>query len=605
MRRRARQPHGKAVAGGAAAWLLLAGLPAFAAQAGPSGPSSSFSEEISVELVTIDVRVQDHKGRPVDGLGRSDFKLSIDGQPVEITNFSAPTPAAERRAAPAVHETAGEPSSQPASPAAGRNFVLFVDDAHLDPGSRRQSLADLKTFVQNRLAPDDRVMLAVYDGSLRIEEPFTIDRQRIADRLDALAGEAGPGIHRRTELRSTLQRLRSELDSGRNQSAKQGTCAADKFYGAEAIIREYAGSVTGEVEGSVGAVERLTAALAGLPGGTELLYVSDGLELRPGIDLWFWLSEACSNFQQEVAQEYYGHDMTKALLDLTSRANANRVTLYTLDAGGLGSDVSADLGPGLKVPVSSLRARTANLQHTLFLLANETGGEAVFNTNRFDQALQEVDEDTDHVYSLGFRPPEGVRGTKHLIKVEVAGRGLQARYPTSYLDKTAEERVGERMLATLLFGGGSNRLGIEAELEPAKPIARSGKAAKGEEKVEVPVRIRIPIENLTLVPKAPSSAALEGKVRLVLAALDSSGRWTEIRQKTVQVESGTEGESEPAAGTDTGGGQAGNASPDRVVEVTMELLPGDVEVAVGVHDMIGDRVSFLRIKGRVGIREVP
>ena len=160
-------------------------------------------------------------------------------------------------------------------------------------------------------------------------------------------------------------------------------------------------------------------------------------------------------------------------------------------------------------------------------------------------------------------------GREHLLRVEVEGRGLEVRHPKSFLDKSFEQRLGERMLSTLMFGGEINPLGVEVGIGEAEPAA--------EGKMAVPVRIRVPLERLSLVR---ASGGASGQLRLVLATRDASGEWTEVRQKVVAV--------------DAEGVNPEDPTGESVFEVTVEVLPGEATVAVGVHDDLGERTSSLR-----------
>ena len=76
--------------------------------------------------------------------------------------------------------------------------------------------------------------------------------------------------------------------------------------------------------------------LAGLPGRKAILYVSDGLSMRPGEDIFYALDERFRNTGQGSSlMEIHRYDMTRDYQRLTAKANANRVTFYTLDAAGL------------------------------------------------------------------------------------------------------------------------------------------------------------------------------------------------------------------------------------------------------------------------------
>jgi hypothetical protein len=83
------------------------GSPPQAAQGGADGITDStaepFEETIEVNVVSLDVVVRDASGNLVPGLTRADFRLLVDGKPVEITNFVAPQAAPATLGAPPPH----------------------------------------------------------------------------------------------------------------------------------------------------------------------------------------------------------------------------------------------------------------------------------------------------------------------------------------------------------------------------------------------------------------------------------------------------------------------------------------------------------------------
>jgi hypothetical protein len=72
---------------------LLAALAATAAPAAaqqqPADQPALFVEQVDVNVVNVEVFVTDRQGNRVTGLGRDDFELFEDGEPVEITNVYA------------------------------------------------------------------------------------------------------------------------------------------------------------------------------------------------------------------------------------------------------------------------------------------------------------------------------------------------------------------------------------------------------------------------------------------------------------------------------------------------------------------------------------
>ncbi|HSL83400.1 MAG TPA: hypothetical protein VLF66_11535, partial [Thermoanaerobaculia bacterium] len=313
----------------------------------------------------------------------------------------------------------------------------------------------------------------------------------------------------------------------------------------------------------------LVRALVGLPGPKVVLYVGDGLEQRPAVDLFHLLVDLCPVRERELQANLLDQDLTPAFLRLTADANANRVTFYTLDAGGLRTGASVEVADRY-VRISGIgeRIRAANLQHPLFLMADETGGKAILNTNRFGEDLEEISRDIGTYYSLGFLPDHRGDGRVHRLRVKVLAPHHDARYRAAYRDKPLPERIVESMLGTLFFGVESNPLGVEVEV---------GEPAPGEgELLAVPVRIRVPLGEVVTTPGAGFSV---GRLRLVLVAREPDGEWTPVRQKEAHFKL-PEGE-DPAEAV-------------RLFEVTVTLPPGENVVAVGVRDDLGGETSYLR-----------
>ena len=88
--------------------VLMFAAAALSGQEAP--PARSFDEELSVEVINVEVYVTDRRGEPVGGLEREDFRLLEDGDPVEIEYFTevdAARPAASSEAPPV--NTAADP----------------------------------------------------------------------------------------------------------------------------------------------------------------------------------------------------------------------------------------------------------------------------------------------------------------------------------------------------------------------------------------------------------------------------------------------------------------------------------------------------------------
>jgi hypothetical protein len=101
-----------------------------------STPKSNQPFTVRVDLVTTDVIVRDGNGQFVADLTKDDFEVFEDDVKQELVSFTlthggrifnvaAPPP-------PVAEEGIILPASRPTNDAAGRIFLLFVDDLHLD-----------------------------------------------------------------------------------------------------------------------------------------------------------------------------------------------------------------------------------------------------------------------------------------------------------------------------------------------------------------------------------------------------------------------------------------------------------------------------------------
>lgn len=549
--------------------IALWGLAVRAQEPVPDQPLETFGERIQVDVVEVEVRVADRKGRPVTGLTRDQFHLFEDGRPVEIEYFAeyrdlkaAPAPA------PAAPESQATAALAPPVLSETVHLVIFVDQLHLQPGGRSRVLEDLQAFVEG-LPPSLPVMVVDYDHKVDVAQGFTTDRSAVARALAEREKTAAGGILQEVAHRSARREIEEIYHEYEGTPGCSSPCECG--YGQmEATVRQYAGQVADEVEQTLGGVASVSAALSGVPGRKVLLLVSDGLETRPGMDLFHYIADICPEFEQEVSRNYTSEDLLAPIQDVTSDAATNRVTIYSLEAAGLRGDAADMSISSRKFRPSNLtqRIRTANLQQSLYVLADDTGGEAAFNANRFDDVLEGVAEDVGTYYSLGFTSDHAGDGRAHLLRVEVDAPHRDLRYRRAYSAKPIETRIAEGAIASLVFGYEANPLGVSVEL--GEPVPAAGKGSR------VPVRIEVPLSKLTL---SPGPDVEIGQVRLMLTAIDEKGHWTPIRQKLVGIKTTPD---------------EGRATAVRTFEVEMELPAGENVVAVGVRDEVSGAISYVR-----------
>ncbi|HEX6201834.1 MAG TPA: VWA domain-containing protein, partial [Thermoanaerobaculia bacterium] len=471
---------------------------------------SVFFDRVDVDVVNVDVYVTDRRGEPVTGLTAGDFEVFEDGRPMEITNFYAVAdgrPAVAEAPAESVGETASQAAADGAAAPAERfeppedqrlHLVVYVDNLNIRPENRAWVFEAVRRFVYQHVRAEDRVMLVTYDRSLHVRQPFTSDPELVVAALEAAGKLTAGSAARDMEWRQALRDIERTANLGQ----------------AEAIARSFAQNLYHETETTIAAAKSMVNMLAGVVGRKALLYVSDGLPLVAGEDLYVAVQERHSTVGSRLRSRQF--DLASRYRELAAQANGGEVTLYMLEARGLevASSVSAE-SMGSTLPHGRFAieaARDANLEAPLLELAEATGGQAILNTNAVDRMLDRVARDFRTYYSIGYRAAHARDGRYHQIEVRPKRPGLTVRHREGYRGKSSEIAMIDTTLAALHFDFGSNPLG--ARLELGSPRRDSDRL------FAVTVTVRVPIGALTLVPHGEVH---RGRVRLWLGVIDDEG----------------------------------------------------------------------------------
>ncbi len=296
----------------------------------PAQEEEGFIDSVNVSVVNVDVHVTDKKGNRINGLTRDDFEVFEDGRPVAITNFYAME--GGRAVAPEAPETAPPAAGAPAPPALpGEDLnavqtpedqrlrlIVYIDNFNIRPFNRNRVMRELRAFIGSKLGKDDQLMLATYDRSLNVRRTFTSDPHLIATALLELEKVSGHAVHHDSDRRDVLRSIEDA------QSVNEATMYA----------RSYSQSVFNDLSFSIDALKDIVDSLAGLPGRKAILYVSDGLQMIAGQDIWYAVQGKFGEKSTGLTEQFQ-YDASRRFGELTAQANANRITFYTIDAAGL------------------------------------------------------------------------------------------------------------------------------------------------------------------------------------------------------------------------------------------------------------------------------
>jgi VWFA-related protein len=396
-------------------------VPGAPAQQEPGQPTF----RVTVDLVTTDVIVRDGRGQFVADIGADEFEIYEDGVKQEIASIElihggraysvmSPPPAP-------IQEGIILPRNRPASDAAGRIFILFIDDLHLDFRSTPRTRRLLEDMLKSLIHEGDMFGI-VTTGTSSVSEQLTYDRQVLESAIKRITGgglrpreviEGSQGSQGPTELRhrahvafSTAYDLMRNLE--RVQNRRKAVIYVSSGYHFNPFQR--------------GRMEELARRFGlgqnqdGDDSGTQASAVEQ-LQSDP-----FFRTQQSSQMLAEA-------DLIRELAELTRAANRANATIYTIDPRGLVAGPDIDEEVDMRDWLDFVRETQVSLR----VLAEETGGFAVVNQNDLNAGLKRIDNETSDYYVLGYYSsnPDPLRRTRR-IEVRTSRQGLNLVHRTSY-----------------------------------------------------------------------------------------------------------------------------------------------------------------------------
>ena len=524
-----------------------------------------FLDVSEVSVVSVDVSVTDRKG-PVRGLKMADFEVLQDGKVQPLTNFvfyqravPTPTPIATPGRAAAASPT---PASPPAVQPAPHFIVFYIDSENILPFNRNRVLTHMTEWVLGQLHEPDQAMVVSYQRSLKILQPFTSDPVEVSDAMRATrkyTGGANDPVNTRRQIEEYIDQHKDDSD--------QDTAKTNAIDQAKMFAREQRNNLTF----TVGAIRELVTMMSGLPGKKSLIYISDGLPMTPGQELFYEIQDSFHDPGSITqATEFDSTDLFRGLV--ASAASAG-VTLYAIDSRGLESGTGIEAEN--RAPRSSIGAAIgqSNYQNSLQYFTEATGGFAVLNANDPTKGLEKIAEDLETYYSLGYRYTPTGKDIYHRLAVKMKGRSdVTLNYRRSFIEKSLPTRVGDRVMSGLAFELNDNPLGIEIQI--GEPTLASN------DRYTLPVEIRVPLAKIALIPQGDE---FYGALMVYYAARDDEAKQSDLQRTEHPVRI-------PAA-------QYESAKKETFV-VTAQLLlePGRYTISVGVRDELTNQAGYSRTR---------
>ncbi|HEY6359394.1 MAG TPA: VWA domain-containing protein, partial [Vicinamibacterales bacterium] len=455
-------------------------------QAAAQGPAQSSATFRSVtRLVVQTVSVKDKDGHVVEGLKPADFTVTEDGVPqtVSFAEFERlPEPAATPAAAPDMPASAPLPPAAPPKAAVAstttsqittsapgqiryasrRLLVLYFDMTSMGQNDLLRAFSGARKYITTQMTPADVVAVMTFQGSaVRANIDFTSDKDELLNVIDTLA-------------------------AGTDASGNGMSTAIDgsTFGQDDAEFQLF------NTDRQLSALQSAVEMLRPLPEQKVLLYFASGLQLSG------------------VGNQAQLRATTNAAL----RAN---VQIFPVDARGLVA--SAPLGdatqasPGGMAMFSGQTAGTRvtalqQTQDTLFSIAKDTGGKAMFDNNDLSLGIVDAARSITSYYIVGFYSNHtALDGKFHRVKITVTSplatdvSYRQGYYADTEFAKSSDADRERQLQQALVLENPVTDLTIETEINYFQ-LNRA--------EYYVPVSMKIPGSELTLARKGGAAHAL-------------------------------------------------------------------------------------------------
>jgi VWFA-related protein len=383
-----------------------------------SKPSSAQAEDVvrvNTELVQTDVTVVDKRGRFVEDLRPEQFELSVGGKPHPISFFEQVTAGSrdeERQLAAARGGNRPARTTSPApgrQPERGRSIFFFVDDVHLASENLARARVALLRFIEDGMGEKDQAAILSTSGQISFLQQLSNNKTVLREAVARLSFKRNPEVNAGPVSISEYDADQVEARNRElfrylvNAMAKINSTAP-----AQAVIartRQISATARMDTVNTLSMLESLLRSTAPLPGRKLIFFISDGFVADP---------------RRSGVVERMEH--------VTKVAAQVGAVIYTMDARGTFGDTSIDASknpyPDFTGSVSrNIFAEALVTQEPLRILADNTGGQAILNSNSFDEGFRRALDDSSNYYLLAWRPEgEEQLGVKARIRVSVKGR---------------------------------------------------------------------------------------------------------------------------------------------------------------------------------------
>lgn len=493
------------------------------------GSSPTFKAEIA--YVEVSARVLDDQGHFVAHLAKDDFEILEDGKPQAIREFNLVRIPVEARLSTPVVETGDVASNEHA--AAGRLFVLALDDLHTDVLRSQRVKQVARTFIEENLGIHDLAAVTVI-GNDAATQQFTSNRALLLSTVDMFVGQQPPS--------STLERINEY-----NQLVGSGLLNA----GGD-VSDHYIQERRRNDRRTLRSLSRLSDWMGGIRGRRKaLLYVGEGIA--------YDLHDAFRDLNGTNLMKPDMMEIFSETRDVIAAATRGDVNIYAIDPRGVGaggdelielaSQADASIPQDLTAPTDgapsfafrpdlgamSLNRELQASRDNLRMLADQTGGFAVLNANDFATAFTRILDETSSYYLLGYYSSNDKRDGKfRAVNVHVRNRPqlvVKARkgyFASSGKSRTAAVDIESAKASALLRNLLQSPISVSGLQLSATASSFRGQARSS----TVAVAIEIRAADIKLID---NNGTFNGALSLAVRAVDNAGAVRASTSPTVNI----------------------------------------------------------------------
>lgn len=555
--------------------FVLAGTAAF----GQAQPVGSYSERLDVPLVSLELFASDRAGAPVTDLEASEVVVFSDKKKVSFTNFDA------------------LPLDLPT------RLVLLIDNRHVTRSVRDAALVEIGARLASEVSPTLQVMVATYDGQMKVRQSFTSERAVLEGMLEEISAEPVASEEVYSRRRSALQMVSSQL-----QGVRGGSAGSDRRSTYQALflgLQTYSQEEMQEARALMQAMSTLIRALGGWDGRKSLVVLGEGLPVLPYDNL-------LNRFQRfsgrgssgggaardtvdqaaptrtrggstnpletsrfagrtvpqnlQMTKRFQEFELNEDIAALGRYANRSRVAMYAIPTAV--TAMSEDLLPDDLRVSGRQQGGMTDFTAGPAILAELTGGLAKDSDSPLGPFLDRLLAERAARYAVAFSPPKSKEPYREL-QVEIKRRGVQVRHRKGYLNQGFEHRLTDRAFGAIAFGVTSNHHQVDVQLQQTEPLEDGI--------VQASFVVTFLIGSMELFE---SDGVYAAEARAVVLLADEQGRLSEPQHVRVPVKIPAV-DIEQARGSHFGG----------LVHVPMPT--GHYQVAVGLWDAAAGRGSFI------------